>query len=104
LATEDISFAATKCYDIEIYASGIDKWLEVSSCSNFEDFQARRGNIRYRDKSGGKLKFVHTLNGSGVALPRLVVAILENYQEKDGKITIPKVLRKYLDGRKRITK
>ena len=104
LATEDISFAAAKCYDIEIYAPGIDKWLEVSSCSNFEDFQARRGNIRYRDKSGEKLKFVHTLNGSGVALPRLVVAILENYQEKDGKITIPKVLRKYLDGRKRITK
>jgi len=104
LATEDISFAAAKCYDIEIYASGIDKWLEVSSCSNFEDFQARRGNIRYRDKSGGKLKFVHTLNGSGVALPRLVVAILENYQEKDGKVTIPKVLRKYLDGRRRITK
>ncbi len=104
LATGDISFAAAKCYDIEIYAPGIDKWLEVSSCSNFEDFQARRGNIRYRDKSEGKLKFVHTLNGSGVALPRLVVAILENYQEKDGKITIPKVLRKYLDGRKRITK
>ncbi len=104
LATEDISFAAAKCYDIEIYAPGIDKWLEVSSCSNFEDFQARRGNIRYRDKSGGKLKFVHTLNGSGVALPRLVVSILENYQEKDGKVTIPKVLRKYLDGRRRITK
>lgn len=104
LATEDISFASAKCYDIEIYASGIDKWLEVSSCSNFEDFQARRGNIRYRDKSDGKLKFVHTLNGSGLALPRLVVAILENYQEKDGRITIPKVLRKYLDGRKRITK
>ncbi|NQT28564.1 MAG: serine--tRNA ligase [Candidatus Omnitrophica bacterium] len=104
LATEDVSFAAAKCYDIEIYAPGINKWLEVSSCSNFEDFQARRGNIRYRDKSSGKLKFVHTLNGSGVALPRLVVAILENYQEKDGKITIPKVLRKYLDGRRRITK
>ena len=104
LATEDISFAAAKCYDIEIYAAGINKWLEVSSCSNFESFQARRGNIRYRDKNDGKLKFVHTLNGSGVALPRLVVAILENYQEKDGRITIPKVLRKYLNGRKRITK
>lgn len=104
LATGDISFAAAKCYDIEIYAPGIDKWLEVSSCSNFEDFQARRGNIRYREKSQGKLKFVHTLNGSGVALPRLVVAILENYQEKDGTVTVPKVLRKYLDGRRRITK
>lgn len=104
LATEDISFAAAKCYDIEIYAAGIDKWLEVSSCSNFESFQARRGNIRYRDKNDGKLKFVHTINGSGVALPRLFVAILENYQEKDGKVTIPKVLRKYLNGRTRITK
>ena len=104
LATGDISFAAAKCYDIEIYAPGINKWLEVSSCSNFEDFQARRGNIRYRDKNEGKLKFVHTINGSGVALPRLVAAILENYQEKDGTITIPKVLRRYLGGRKRITK
>ena len=104
LATGDISFAAAKCYDVEIYAPGVNKWLEVSSCSNFEDFQARRGNIRYRDKNEGKLKFVHTLNGSGVALPRLVAAILENYQEKNGTITIPKVLRKYLDGRKRITK
>ncbi|MDP8289346.1 MAG: serine--tRNA ligase [Candidatus Susulua stagnicola] len=104
LATGDISFAAAKCYDIEIYAAGLDKWLEVSSCSNFEDFQARRGNIRYRAKSDQKLKFVHTLNGSGVALPRLIVAILENYQEKDGTVTVPKVLRKYLNGRKRITK
>ena len=104
LAAGDISFAAAKCYDIEIFAPGINKWLEVSSCSNFEDFQARRGNIRYRDKNEEKLKFVHTLNGSGVALPRLVAAILENYQSKDGTITIPKVLRRYLGGRKRITK
>ena len=104
LATKDISFAAAKCYDIEIYAAGLDKWLEVSSCSNFEDFQARRGNIRYRGKSEKKPKFAHTLNGSGVALPRLIVAILENYQEKDGTVTVPKVLRKYLNGRKRITK
>ena len=104
LSTEEISFAATKCYDIEIYAPGIDKWLEVSSCSNFEDFQARRGNIRYRDKKTNKLNFVHTLNGSGVALARLVIAILENYQQKDGSILIPKVLSKYFDGRERITK
>jgi seryl-tRNA synthetase len=91
-----------KCYDIEIYCHGIDKWLEVSSCSNFEDFQARRANIRYREKDGGKLKFVHTLNGSGVALARLVVAILENYQEADGRIKLPEPLRRYLNGREYI--
>lgn len=104
LATGDISFAAAKCYDIELYAPGIDKWLEVSSCSNFEDFQARRGNIKYKDKQTGKNVFLHTLNGSGVALARLFVAILENYQEKDGSITIPEALRRYLGGRERITK
>ncbi|MCP4651901.1 MAG: serine--tRNA ligase [Candidatus Omnitrophica bacterium] len=104
LATADISFAAAKCYDIELYAPGVEKWLEVSSCSNFEDFQARRGNIRYRDKELGKPQFVHTLNGSGVALARLVVAILENYQTQDGSITIPEVLRKYLSGREKIEK
>jgi seryl-tRNA synthetase len=96
LATGDLSFAAAKCYDIEIYAPGVNKWLEVSSCSNFEDFQARRGNIRYRDSQMGKPTFVHTLNGSGVALPRLVVALLENYQNKDGSITIPSVLQEYM--------
>ena len=104
LATAELSFAATKCYDIEVYAPGIQQWLEVSSCSNFEDFQARRGNIRYREAGSGKLRFVHTLNGSGVALARLVIAILENYQQKDGSVVIPKVLRKYLDGRKKLTK
>ena len=103
LATAEMSFASAKSYDIEIYAPGIDKWLEVSSCSNFEDFQARRGNIRYKDKQSGKNKYLHTLNGSGVALARLVVSILENYQEKDGSITIPKALRKYMNGLKRIT-
>jgi len=104
LAEGDLSFAAAKCYDIEIYAPGIDKWLEVSSCSNFEDFQARRGNIRYRDEKGGKLKFVHTINGSGVALARLIIAILENYQQKDGTLKIPKALRSYFDGEERIKK
>ncbi|MCQ9206163.1 MAG: serine--tRNA ligase [Omnitrophica bacterium] len=104
LATGDISFAAAKCYDIELYAPGIDKWLEVSSCSNFEDFQARRGNIRYNDKKENKNRYIHTLNGSGVALARLVVAILENYQQEDKTVVIPKVLQKYLDGRKRLTK
>lgn len=103
LATGDISFAAAKCYDIEIYAPGIDKWLEVSSCSNFEDFQARRANIRFKEKETGKLKFVHTLNGSGVALARLVVAILENYQQADGSIEIPEVLRSYMAGLEKIS-
>ena len=104
LATGDISFAAAKCYDIELYSPGIDKWLEVSSCSNFEDFQARRGNIRYREKKTDKLQFVHTLNGSGLALPRLVAAILENYQQKDGSILVPKALKNYYGRRKRIEK
>lgn len=104
LSTGDISFAAAMCYDIEIYASGIDKWLEVSSCSNFEDFQARRGNIRYKDNQTGKARLVHTLNGSGVALARLVIAILENYQQSDGSIIIPKVLRRYLYDREVIKK
>lgn len=101
LPTQDISFAAAKCYDLEAYAPGIDKWLEVSSCSNFESFQSRRMNIRYRSHNR-KLNFVHTLNGSGVALARTLIAIIENYQQKDGSITIPEVLRPYLDGRGRI--
>jgi seryl-tRNA synthetase len=104
LASGDISFAAAKCYDIELYAPGIDRWLEVASCSNFEDFQARRGNIRYKDKKTGKLQFVHTLNGSGVALARLVVAIIENYQQKDGSILIPEALRGYMGGVEKIEK
>jgi seryl-tRNA synthetase len=101
LSTQDISFAAAKCYDIEIYAPGLDKWLEVSSCSNFEDFQARRGNIRYKEKDG-KTKFVHTLNGSGVALARLVISILENYQNEDGSVNIPKVLIPYMENHDKI--
>lgn len=98
LATGDISFAAAKCYDIELYAAGTDAYLEVSSCSNFTDFQARRANIRFRDKNTKKMSFVHTLNGSGVALARLVVAILENYQNKDGSVNIPKALVPYMDA------
>jgi seryl-tRNA synthetase len=101
LPTQDISFAAAKCYDLEAYAPGIDKWLEVSSCSNFESFQARRINIRYR-ANDRKLNFVHTLNGSGVALARTLIAIIENYQQKDGSLIIPEVLRPYLDGREHI--
>jgi seryl-tRNA synthetase len=101
LATGDISFAAAKCYDIELYASGTDAYLEVSSCSCFTDFQARRANIKFkRSAVDGRrsTEYVHTLNGSGVALARLVVAILENYQNKDGSITVPKALVPYMDG------
>jgi seryl-tRNA synthetase len=96
LATGDLGFAAAKCYDIEVYAPGIDKWLEVSSCSNCEDFQARRMNLRFRREGGGKPEFVHTMNGSGLALPRTVIAIMENYQTDEGTIVVPDVLRKYM--------
>jgi len=98
LSAGDLSFAAAKCYDIELWAAGVGKYLEVSSCSNFEDFQARRGNIRYRPAAGQKPVFVHTLNGSGVALPRTMIAILENYQNEDGSVTVPEVLKKYFGG------
>lgn len=104
LATQDLSFAASKCYDLEAYAAGSDKWFEVSSCSNFESFQARRANIKYRNTQTKKLDFVHTLNGSGVAMARTMIAILENYQQKDGSVLIPQALRGYLDGQERITK
>lgn len=97
LCTGDMSFAASKCYDIEVWAPGIGKWLEVSSCSNFEDFQARRADIRYRTKNG-KTSFVHTLNGSGIALPRTIIAIMENYQTEQGTIIVPDVLRPYMGG------
>ncbi|MBC8213233.1 MAG: serine--tRNA ligase [Candidatus Marinimicrobia bacterium] len=96
LASGDLSFAAAKCFDIEVWAPGMQKYLEVSSCSNFQDFQARRGNIRYRRKSDNKVDFVHTLNGSGVATPRLMIALLETYQQDDGSVIIPKVLQPYL--------
>ena len=99
LSSGDMSFAAAKCYDIELYAAGMDKYLEVSSCSNFTDFQARRANIRYKAKDSKKVNYVHTLNGSGVALARLVVAILENYQNKDGSVRVPKALIPYMDNR-----
>ncbi len=101
LCSGDISFAAAKCYDIELWAPGQDDWLEVSSCSNFEDFQARRAGIRYRDENG-KTKYVHTLNGSGVALPRLVVAILENGQQADGSVVLPEAIVPYMGGIDRI--
>ncbi|MCX5697217.1 MAG: serine--tRNA ligase [Candidatus Omnitrophica bacterium] len=105
LSTEDLSFSASKCYDLEAYAPGIDNWLEVSSCSNFESFQARRANIRFRrriDEKKQVTEYIHTLNGSGVALARTVIAILENYQQKDGSVLIPEALRRYFDGQDRI--
>ncbi len=97
LCTGDISFAAAKCYDVELWAPGQNDWLEVSSCSNCEDFQARRGGIRYRDENR-KLQYPHTLNGSGVALSRLVVAILENFQQADGSVTLPEAIVPYMGG------
>jgi seryl-tRNA synthetase len=97
LCSGDISFAAAKCYDIELWAPGQNGWLEVSSCSNFEDFQARRANIRYRGPDG-KARFVHTLNGSGVALPRLLIALLENGQQADGSVVLPPAIVPYMDG------
>ena len=98
LSTGDLSFAASKCYDIEAWACGLERWLEVSSCSNFEDFQARRAQIKFRDSNRKKIGFVHTLNGSGVALARTVIAILENYQQKDGSVLIPEILRPHMEG------
>ncbi len=98
LCTGDMSFSCSKCYDLELYAPGKDAWLEASSCSNFTDFQARRARIKYRPEPHLKSEFVHTLNGSGLALPRTVVAVMENYQNKDGTITIPEVLRPYMRG------
>jgi seryl-tRNA synthetase len=96
LCTADIGFAAQKAYDIEMWAPGCGEWLEVSSCSNCGDFQARRANIRYRPSPEAKPQFVHTLNGSGLALPRVLIAIMENYQQADGSILIPKVLQPYV--------
>jgi len=98
LCTGDLSFASAKTYDLEVWAPGLGRYLEVSSCSNFLDFQARRAGIRYRG-DGNKARPVHTLNGSGVALPRLMIALLETYQREDGRIEIPEALRPYLDGR-----
>jgi len=96
LCTGDLGFAAVKSFDIEMWAPGCNEWLEVSSCSNCGDFQARRANIRFRPEAEAKPTFVHTLNGSGLALPRVVISIMENYQQADGSIVIPEALRKYV--------
>ncbi len=92
----DLSFSAAKCYDLEIWAPGEEKWLEVSSCSNFESFQSRRGNIRYRKNRNKKVELLHTLNGSGVATPRLMVALLETYQKEDGSVVFPNDVAEFL--------
>ena len=102
LCTADLSFAAAKCYDIEVWAPGVGKYLEVSSCSNFESFQARRAGIRFRREQGAKPEYVHTLNGSGIALPRTVIALLETCQNPDGSVTVPESLRPYMKGMERI--
>lgn len=98
IVTGDLGFSAAKKYDIEMWAPGSEEWLEVSSCSNTEDFQARRANIRYRPADGGRPRFVHTLNGSGLGMTRVLIAVLENYQQADGTVLVPEVLRPYLGG------
>jgi len=104
LCTGDMGFSAAKTYDIEVWLPAQNKYREISSCSNFEDFQARRGNIRYKPKGGKKTELVHTLNGSGLAVGRTVVAILENYQQPDGTVVIPEALRPYMGGADRIVR
>jgi seryl-tRNA synthetase len=103
LSTGDMGFSSAKTYDLEVWLPSQGKYREISSCSNCTDFQARRANIRYREEESGKVHFVHTLNGSGVAVGRTMVAILENFQEKDGSIVIPDALRPYMDGLQKIS-
>jgi len=98
MVTGDLGFAASKKYDVELWAPGCGEWLEVSSCSNTEDFQARRANVRYRPADGGRPRFVHTLNGSGLGMTRTLIAVLENYQQADGSVVVPEVLRPYMGG------
>lgn len=99
LCTADLGFASTKSYDVEMWAPGCGEWLEVSSCSNCGDFQARRANIRYREAPGARPQFVNTLNGSGLALPRVLIAVMENYQNADGTITVPQALQPYVGSK-----
>jgi seryl-tRNA synthetase len=98
VCTADLGFTSAAQYDIEMWASGLGEWLEVSSCSNCTDFQMRRANIRYRPQKSGKTELVHALNGSGLGLPRALIAVLENYQQADGSVLVPKVLRPYMNG------
>jgi seryl-tRNA synthetase len=103
LCTGDLSFAARRCYDLELWSPGSNRWLEVSSCSNFGDFQARRADIRFRRTSDDKVDFVHTLNASGVAVPRLLVALIESYQTDEGSVIVPEPLRPFLGGTSLLT-
>jgi seryl-tRNA synthetase len=103
LCTGDIGFSSAKTYDLEVWMPSYNRYVEISSCSNCEDFQARRANIRYRPKNKGRLRFVHTLNGSGLAVGRTFAAILENYQNEDGSVTVPEILRPYMGGLEKIT-
>ncbi|HSG30847.1 MAG TPA: serine--tRNA ligase [Thermodesulfobacteriota bacterium] len=103
LCTGDIGFSSAKTYDLEVWIPSENKYREISSCSNFEDFQARRAAIRYKPSGGGKTKLVHTLNGSGLAVGRTVIAIMENFQNKDGTVTLPEALRPYMDGLDKIS-
>jgi seryl-tRNA synthetase len=98
LCTGDLGFGASVTYDLEVWAPGCDEWLEVSSVSNVTDFQSRRANIKYRPADGGKARLLHTLNGSGLALPRTMIAVLENYQQPDGSVVVPPVLRPWMGG------
>ncbi len=98
MCTGDLSFTAAAKFDVEMWAPGCGEWLEVSSCSNFKDFQARRANLRFRRDKGARPEFVHTLNGSGLGLPRTLIAVIENYQQKDGSLVVPEVLRPYMGG------
>jgi len=102
MVTGDLGFTASKKYDLEIWAPGSGEWLEVSSCSNCEDFQARRANLRFRRGSGARPEYLHTLNGSGLALPRTLISVLENYQQEDGSVLVPGVLRPWMGGLERI--
>ncbi|MEX2314562.1 MAG: aminoacyl--tRNA ligase-related protein, partial [Thermomicrobiales bacterium] len=104
ICTGDLSFVAARKVDLEAWAPGSEEWLEVSSCSNFHDFQSRRANIRYRPTEGARVQFVHTLNGSGLGMPRTLAAVIENNQQEDGSVTIPEVLRPYMGGTERISR
>ena len=102
MVTGDLGFTASKKYDLELWAPGSGEWLEVSSCSNCEDFQARRANLRFRRGPGARPEYLHTLNGSGLALPRTLISVLENYQQEDGSVLVPGVLRPWMGGLERI--
>jgi len=102
MCTADLGFTAAKKYDLEVWLPSYNTYREISSCSNFEDFQARRANIRFRREPKGKPEFVHTLNGSGLAIGRTAAAILENYQQADGRVLIPEVLQPYMGGKEYI--